>query len=124
MKYKIGDTVDIKEKLYQQTDFHIGYPPLSSHLQSETDKPTFKSLLTEVLDEYRDFLLEKDTQYGSFYLNPLNALKTNLTPQQRIKARLEEKLSRLMNGTDDENTLEDILGLLIHLRVVDKMDKR
>lgn len=107
---------DAKGKLKEDTLLNL--KPSSVLLE---DKPIdFESKLKAVTDDITFFLLEKDKQYGSFYLDPSNTLKTNLTPIQRIKARLEEKLSRLNHGTDDENTLDDILGLLIHLKIAEK----
>lgn len=80
---------------------------------------SFKTLLDAFWSDYRDFLLEKDSKYGSLYLKPLNTL-IELSPRERILSRLEEKIGRMLNGNLDDNTLDDILGLLIHLKVVER----
>lgn len=84
-----------------------------------TTEKDFKTLLDEFWSDYRDFLLEKDSKYGSRYLKPLNVF-CDLNPMDRLNARLDEKLGRLLAGSTDEDTLDDILGLLIHRKVLQK----
>jgi len=79
--------------------------------------PSFKTRLDKFWDVYRAFLLAKDSSYGSRYLNPLKVF-SNASALERVNARLDEKLGRLMAGSRDEDTYKDLLGLLIHREIV------
>ena len=107
---EIYEVKDISTVLYRHTK-PSGCP--TTRIEQEQ---TFETLLDLFWRDYRAFLLEKDSKYGSLYLNPLNKL-IKLSSKDRILSRLEEKLGRLLNGNLDDNTLDDILGLLIHLKV-------
>lgn len=107
---QIYEVKDISTVLYRHTK-PSGCP--TTRIEQEQ---TFETLLDLFWKDYRAFLLEKDSKYGSLYLNPLNKL-IKLSSKDRILSRLEEKLGRLLNGNLDDNTLDDILGLLIHLKV-------
>ena len=98
---------------------HKGYWRAFMFEYETCNNNTFETLLDIFWKDYRTFLLKKDKEYGSSYLNPLNKLIT-LSPEDRIKARLEEKIGRLLNGSDKEDTYDDILGLLVHLKIVQK----
>lgn len=100
-------------------------PELKEPLESDflsTKKDTFKTLLDAFWSDYRDFLLEKDKAYGSRYLHPLSIL-SDLSPQERLNARIDEKLGRLFAGNKDEDTLDDILGLLVHRKILIEQEK-
>lgn len=77
----------------------------------------FETLLDAFWSDYRAFLLKKDKEYGSRYLHPL-AIFCDLSPLDRLNARLDEKAGRLFAGNKDENTLDDLLGLLIHRAIL------
>jgi hypothetical protein len=84
--------------------------------KSPTD---FEKNLDLVLGDLRAFLLKKHSEYGSSYERPLNVL-LDLSPALRIKARMEEKLARLLAGSTNEDTLKDLVGLWVHLQIAEK----
>lgn len=90
---------------------------------THTTEKDFKTLLDEFWSDYRAFLLEKDSKYGSRYLKPLNVF-CELSAMDRLNARLDEKLGRLLAGNTDEDTLDDIFGLLIHRKVLQKQQEK
>ena len=91
-------------------------PPCANH-DKETHEQSFETLLDAFWGDYRAFLLEKDRKYGSRYLHPL-AVFSDISPIDRLNARLDEKLGRLIAGNKDEDTFDDLLGLLIHRKIV------
>lgn len=74
--------------------------------------------ISEVCDEVRQMLLEKNRRYGDSALNPVR-LFSQADPIEQLKVRLDDKLSRLRSGQcdDDEDVEMDLLGYLILLRV-------
>jgi hypothetical protein len=78
----------------------------------------FKEMLDEELEEVKQFLIEKNKSYGNSALRPVRIF-SKASPIEQINIRLDDKLSRLMNGTDypgDDDEL-DILGYLILKRM-------
>jgi hypothetical protein len=61
-----------------------------------------------------DLLIEKNTQYGNAILRSPNVF-SNTTPLQKIADRLDDKLSRVMSGQEDdpEDAKTDIIGYLL-----------
>ena len=78
---------------------------------------TFEKNLDVVLGELKQFLMDKNDKYGDSYSNPLNVL-VDLSQEQRILSRIEEKIARIVAGSKDEDTLKDIVGLWIHLQII------
>tara|TARA_R110000803_G_scaffold12293_2_gene35635 strand:- start:4036 stop:4575 length:540 start_codon:yes stop_codon:yes gene_type:complete len=121
-------SIHIDDGNYVWQDFmfeHAIYTTIETFLESDflsTKKDTFKTLLDAFWSDYRDFLLEKDKTYGSRYLHPLSIL-SDLSPQERLNARLDEKFGRLFAGNKDEDTLDDILGLLVHRKILIEQEK-
>ena len=79
--------------------------------------PTFENLLDNELSTVREMLICKNKKYGDSALNPLGIFaKGNAI--DLIKVRIDDKLSRIKNETvDNEDTLLDLLGYLILLRM-------
>jgi hypothetical protein len=102
---------------------HPYTPPTEEELrelQEWAKTPTdFEKNLDLVLGDLRAFLLKKNSEYGSSYERPLNVL-LDLSPALRIKARMEEKLARLLAGSTNEDTLKDLVGLWVHLQIAEK----
>lgn len=77
-----------------------------------------------VFDAVKDLVLYKNTNYGSAALHPDNVFYKG-DSQNSIKIRLDDKLKRIKNGSDDEkvNDLCDLMGYEA-LLLVDKMKKQ
>jgi hypothetical protein len=64
-----------------------------------------------------EMLLAKNRAYGNSALNPVRVF-SRADPEEQIRVRLDDKLSRLMRGqTAGEDTELDLLGYLVLLRV-------
>lgn len=82
----------------------------------------FKGELREVLQDLQNFLIEKNTAYGNSAIKPVRIF-SKADPLEQINVRIDDKLSRLMKGTelpgdDDE---KDLLGYLILKMVAKRM---
>jgi hypothetical protein len=95
--------------------------PYANH-DKEIHEQSFETLLDAFWSDYRSFILEKDRKYGSRYLHPL-AVFSDISPIDRLNARLDEKLGRLIAGNKDEDTFDDLLGLLIHRSILKRHEE-
>lgn len=70
-------------------------------------------------DAIRDELLAKNERYGSAALDPLGIAAKGLSPEAGIRVRIDDKLKRwqTQGEDDDEDTVADLVGYLILLRV-------
>lgn len=79
-----------------------------------------RALIVEECDRVRELLLEKNKKYGNSALDPLRIF-SKANPQEQICVRLDDKLSRIARGAgliaEDEDTLLDLIGYLVLLRV-------
>lgn len=79
-------------------------------------------MITEACDEIKEMLIEKNYQYrNSLHSTP--PLFTDIDSITGIKARINDKLNRIkQTGLTDatEDTLDDLIGYLIHLRIAYK----
>ncbi len=70
-------------------------------------------------DEVCELLQKKNAAYGDALSNPIRVF-SDLDPETSIRSRIDDKLSRIRNaGLDDdtEDTLLDLIGYLILLRI-------
>ncbi len=61
-------------------------------------------------------LLKKNERYGDSALNPIRAI-SRLDSIEGIKIRIDDKISRLMRGEEDEDVEEDLRGYFILLKI-------
>lgn len=82
-----------------------------------------KDKIKKTMNEIRDFLVEKNEQYGDSVMNPISIFsKADIDAGLRI--RIDDKLNRIMQGNDsmesDEDVVKDLIGyltlLLINIR--------
>lgn len=74
-------------------------------------------MIVRVCDEVRDLLVEKNKKYGNSATDPIRIF-SRATSEEQLRVRIDDKLSRLSRGTaDDEDTVLDLIGYLILLRV-------
>jgi len=80
----------------------------------------FENKLDKVLRRIRDKLISKNRSYGNSALNPVRIFSKASTTEQ-LKVRIDDKLSRLMRGNEyqNEDTVEDLLGYLILLKMAE-----
>lgn len=82
-------------------------------------------LITEVCDEIRELLLEKNRRYGDSALNPVRIF-SKANPLEQIRVRLDDKLSRLASASEDEDedVFLDLIGYLVLYRVAQRREAR
>jgi len=82
--------------------------------------PKSQQRITLVCQEIATFLLEKNDQYGDSALEP-NRIFSQADTAEQIKVRIDDKINRLVMGTDnlekDEDILKDLIGYLLLLLV-------
>jgi hypothetical protein len=93
-------------------------PDASPHSHPPTNSPY---LIGQVCDEFRDFLVAKNHQYGDSAIDPVRIF-SKADAEEQLKVRMDDKLSRLVRGNDalepDEDIIKDLLGYWILLQVV------
>jgi hypothetical protein len=74
--------------------------------------------LDNVLNEIRLLLIEKNRSYGNSALEPLKIM-SKASAAERLKIRMDDKLSRLFSGNDsyNEDTILDLIGYLVLDRI-------
>ena len=78
-----------------------------------------KTKITTACDNIKALLLSKNEKYGDSALTPLGIF-SKLNSAEAIKARIDDKLSRIANtGLNDatEDTLDDLIGYLLLLKI-------
>lgn len=83
-------------------------------------------LITRECAAVRDLLLAKNKAYGNSFMFPIN-LFSKATAMEQINVRIDDKLNRLKKGEKTEqvpeDTVLDLIGYLILLRVLQKVDE-
>lgn len=81
----------------------------------------FREKVQQVLRPLEDLLVEKNEAYGNSALDPVNIFSKS-TAVEQIKVRIDDKLSRLYHGKEygDEDTITDLMGYLILLRIAER----
>ncbi len=86
-----------------------------------TKRPTGE-LIAEECDAIKQLLLEKNAKYGNSAFAPARIF-SKASPEEQLLVRIDDKLSRLRTlgtGVADEDTVQDLIGYLILLRVARK----
>lgn len=82
--------------------------------------------IEEACDNIKDLLLAKNRKYGDSALSPIRVFSKSDSTEQ-ILVRIDDKLSRIAKGigfmAEDEDTIEDLIGYLILLRISIKNNK-
>jgi hypothetical protein len=94
--------------------------------------PTTAQLIEQECDALKALLLAKNAKYGDSASNPIRIF-SKASPVEQILVRIDDKLSRIarsgfaMKASDlvgaDEDTVKDLIGYLILLRVVSQKEK-
>ena len=81
-----------------------------------------EATIESVCDGLKEFLLAKNKNYGNSATEPLNIF-SNLPNIERMKCRMDEKLSRIKNSPVDRiNDYVDLLGYLILVCKLNNLD--
>ena len=89
----------------------------------DMDAPAAVEITKQIFDVY-EILLEKNRKYGNSALEPVRTF-SKASASEQIKVRLDDKISRLSSGQDDEDedvTL-DLIGYLVLLRIVNEKEE-
>lgn len=80
--------------------------------------------ISEVCDEIKEMLIEKNKSYGNSVQDPVNIFSKH-NPIDLVNTRIDDKLSRIKRGTGygDEDTILDLIGYLILRRCLEKIEK-
>ena len=87
---------------------------------------TQKKKIQQACDSIKALLISKNEKYGDSALQPLG-LFSKLNSAEAIKARIDDKLSRIANvGLNDatEDTLDDLIGYLLLLKIANGENSR
>lgn len=85
----------------------------------------FHEKVREVLEEIKDLLISKNQKYGNSAIEPLGVF-SDLSPEEGIRVRIDDKLKRIKNGSlhhDDEDVINDLIGYLVILKILQKDQK-
>lgn len=83
----------------------------------------FATEVREVLDGVCDLLVAKNAQYGDSALSPIRIM-SRAAPTEQLRVRIDDKLSRLAHGVgDQEDTVLDLIGYLVMLRIAQKREE-
>ena len=85
-----------------------------------------QKFIEEECDFIKKFLVEKNKKYGDSALNPVRVFSRAGSVEQ-INVRLDDKLSRIMRGSreeEDEDVDLDLIGYLLLKRVLLKKLKK
>ena len=85
-----------------------------------TTQPTTADDIQTVCTELAAMLLRKNASYGDSALNPIRCF-SKLPPEETLRIRIDDKLSRLLRGNGDdfgEDVLDDLMGYFVLLKIV------
>lgn len=83
----------------------------------------FSKMIEEECEEIKNLLLDKNKKYGNSALSPRRIFSKQNSIEQ-LKVRIDDKLSRIQTtgtGIDGEDTVQDLIGYLILLRIAEKI---
>ena len=83
------------------------------------DTGGFRSKVHEILSDLEELLVSKNKKYGNSALEP-KRIFSSANPTEQIKVRIDDKLSRVSAGTNDnEDTVQDLMGYLVLLKIAE-----
>lgn len=85
----------------------------------------FQDQVYQVLSEITEMLIAKNQKYGNSAIEPLGIF-SDLSPEEGLKVRIDDKLKRIKNGSldkDDEDVINDLIGYLVLLKILQKDQK-
>lgn len=95
------------------------------HLPFRMPTMNFQDEVYKVLSEITEMLIAKNQKYGNSAIEPLGIF-SDLSPEEGLKVRIDDKLKRIKNGSlhrDDEDVINDLIGYLVILKILQKDEK-
>lgn len=96
--------------------YEFRFRPVVDLIEDESDT---QQHIRAICDEYRDFLLAKNKQYGDSAVNPVRIF-SKASPEEQLLVRIDDKLSRLVRGNaslePDEDIMDDLVGYWLLLK--------
>ena len=86
----------------------------------------FEKDLSQILEEIATMLISKNQKYGNSALEPLGVF-SQLSAKEGLLVRIDDKLKRIKNGSlekDDEDVVNDLIGYLILLKMLDNSQRK
>ena len=81
--------------------------------------------ITQMCDEIKQMLLDKNKKYGDSALEPIRFF-SQASPIEQILVRIDDKLNRIKQGsqhlTEDEDVISDLIGYFILFKIACKRD--
>jgi hypothetical protein len=78
---------------------------------------------SEVLNDAREMLIEKNANYGDSALNPVRIFAT-ASPMEQLLVRIDDKISRLERGqAAGEDVAKDLLGYFLLVLIAKKRER-
>lgn len=103
----------------------MGFLPLAAYgiMKDKLTTNDTQALIESECDAVKELLLAKNKAYGDSAANPMQCF-SKLDAIERLKVRIDDKISRIARGKDTdaapEDTELDLIGYLILMRVVRK----
>ena len=91
---------------------------LPPDIQAEIKKIPSGNSIWKTCHSIAQMLIEKNIAYGDSALDPVRIFSKS-DPAEQLKVRIDDKLSRLMKGTDypGDNDIDDLIGYLVLLKI-------
>ena len=85
-------------------------------ITKKSEKTLTQTEITEVMNELRVLLINKNEQYGDSVLEPIRIF-SKASIDEQVKVRIDDKINRLLQGDDslesDEDVIKDLIGYLV-----------
>ena len=100
----------------QQRSVDMKQNPYLIAKKSEKTLTQTQTEITEVMNELRVLLINKNEQYGDSVLEPIRIF-SKASIDEQVKVRIDDKINRLLQGDDslesDEDVIKDLIGYLV-----------
>ena len=88
------------------------------------EENSFRDKVHVILSDLEELLVSKNKKYGNSALEP-KRIFSSANPTEQIKVRIDDKLSRMSAGTNDnEDTVQDLMGYLVLLKIAEANDEK
>tara|TARA_B100001175_G_C19502648_1_gene639022 strand:+ start:138 stop:521 length:384 start_codon:yes stop_codon:yes gene_type:complete len=114
---KINEEIENKYGMpMQQGNIGMRNNPYLKAKKSEKTLTQTQTEITEVMNELRVLLINKNEQYGDSVLEPIRIF-SKASIDEQVKVRIDDKINRLLQGDDslesDEDVIKDLIGYLV-----------